>query len=92
MLATDLNKHAVEGNIGDKEIIERYGSATRNEELIIVVNFAKRMDLAVVNTYLKKNDKHRVTYKSGGKSTQVDYIVCRIRDLKEICNCKVNVR
>ena len=57
----------------------------------MVVDFAKRMDLAIVNIYFKKNDKHRVTYKSGGKSTQVDYVMCRRRNLKEMCNCKVIV-
>ena len=31
----------------------------------------------VVNTYFKKKDEHRVTYKSSGKSTQVDYVMCR---------------
>ena len=47
------------------------------------------MDLTIVNTYFKKKDEHRVTYKSGGKSTQVDYVMCRRRNLKEMCDCKV---
>ena len=55
----------------------------------MVVDFGKRMDLAIVNTYFKKKDEHRVTYKNGGKSTQVDYVMCRRRNLKEMCNCKV---
>ena len=55
----------------------------------MVVDFGKRMNLAIVNTYFKKKDKHRVTYKSGGKSTQVDYVMCRRRKLKEMCDCKV---
>ena len=32
-----------------------------------------------------------MTYKSGGKSTQVDYVICRRRNLKEMCDCKVIV-
>ena len=28
-------------------------------------------------------------YKSGGNSTQVDYVMCRRRNLKEMCDCKV---
>ena len=47
------------------------------------------MDLAIVNTYFKKKDEHRVTYKIDGKSTQVDYVMCRRRNLKEMCDCKV---
>ena len=30
-------------------------------------------------------------YKSGGKSTQVDYVTCRKRNLKEMCDCNVIV-
>ena len=56
-----------EGNIGDEEIMGRYGAGTKNKEGLMVVDFGKRMDLAIVNTYFKKKDEHRVTYKSGGK-------------------------
>ena len=89
VLGADLNGHVGEGNIGDEEIMGRYGAGTRNKEGSMVVDFGKRMDLAIVNTYLKKKDEHRVTYKSGGKSTQVDYVMCRRRNLKEMCDCKV---
>ena len=84
-----LNGHVGEGNIGDEEIMGMYGAGTRNKEESMVVDFGKRMDLAIVNTYLKKKDKRKVTYKSRGKSTQVDYVMCRRRNLKEMCNCKV---
>ncbi|KAK3545596.1 hypothetical protein QTP70_008146 [Hemibagrus guttatus] len=57
----------------------------------MVVDFAKRMDMAGVNTYFQKREEHRVTYKSGGRSTQVDYILCRRGNLKEINDCKVVV-
>ena len=57
-----------EGNKGDEEIMGRYGAGTRNKEGSIVADFDKRMDLAIVDTYFKKKDKHRVTYTSGGKS------------------------
>ena len=54
-------------NIGDEEIMGKYGVGTRNKEGSMVVGFGKRMNLALVNTYFKKKDKHRVTYKSGRK-------------------------
>ena len=57
----------------------------------MVVEFAKRMDLAIINTYFKKKDEHRVTYKSGGKSTQEDYVMCQRRNLKKMSDCKVIV-
>ena len=70
VFCADLNGHVGEGNIGDEEIMGRYGAGTRNKEGLMVVEFEKRMDLAIVNTYFKKKDEHKVTYKSGGKSTQ----------------------
>ena len=80
VLGADLNRHVAEGSIGDEEIMGRYGGKTRNKERSMVVDFAKRMDLAIVNTYSKKKHEHKVTYKSGGKSTQVDYVMCRRRN------------
>ena len=91
VLGADLNGHVDEGNIEDEEIMGRYGAGTRNKEGSMVVNFGKRMNLAFVNTYFKKKVEHRVTYKSGGKSTQVDYVMCRRSNLKEMCDCKVIV-
>ncbi|KAK3555035.1 hypothetical protein QTP86_005695 [Hemibagrus guttatus] len=69
----------------------KFGVKERNLEGQMVVDFAKRMDMAVVNTYFQKREEHRVTYKSGGRSTQVDYILCRRGNLKEISDCKVVV-
>ena len=69
ILGADLNGHVGKGNIGDKEIMGRYGAGTRNKEGSMVVDFRKRMDLAIFNTYFKKKDEHRVTNKSERKST-----------------------
>ncbi|KAK3520628.1 hypothetical protein QTP70_029397 [Hemibagrus guttatus] len=69
----------------------KFGVKERNLEGQMVVDFAKRMDMGVVNTYFQKREEHRVTYKSGGRRTQVDYILCRRDNLKEISDCKVVV-
>ena len=67
VIGADLNGYVGERNIEDKKTMRRYGGGTKNKQGSMVVDFAKRMDLAIVNTYFKKKDKHRVTYKSGGK-------------------------
>ena len=67
VLGADLNGHVGEGNKGDEEVMGRYGAGAKNKEGSMVVDFGKRMDLTIVNTYFKKKDEHRVTYKSGGK-------------------------
>ncbi|KAK3511538.1 hypothetical protein QTP70_009333 [Hemibagrus guttatus] len=91
VIGADFNGHVGEGNTGDEEVMGKFGVKERNLEGQMVVDFAKRMDMAVVNTYFQKREKHRVTYKSGGRRTQVDYILCRRGNLKEISDCKVVV-
>ena len=54
VLGVDLNGHGGEENKGDEEIMGSYGARTRNKEGLVVVDFANRMDLAIVDTYFKK--------------------------------------
>ena len=89
VIGADFNGHVGEGNRGDENVMGRYGDKARNAEGQMVVDFATRMEMAVVNTYFKKREEHRVTYTSGGMSTQVDYIICRRAYLKEIGDYKV---
>ncbi|KAK3528570.1 hypothetical protein QTP70_003744 [Hemibagrus guttatus] len=91
VIGADFNGHVGEGNTGDEEVMGKFGVKERNLEGQMVGDFAKRMDMAVVNTYFQKREEHRVTYKSGGRRTQVDYILCRRGNLKEISDCKVVV-
>ncbi|KAK3518305.1 hypothetical protein QTP86_003737, partial [Hemibagrus guttatus] len=91
VIGADFNGHVGEGNTGDEEVMGKFGVKERNLEGQMVVDFAKRMDMGVVNTFFQKREEHRVTYKSGGRSTQVDYILCRRGNLKEISDCKVVV-
>ena len=89
IIGADLNGHVGEGNRGDEEVMGRYGYGRRNEEGQGIVDFAKRAEMAVLNTYFRKGEEQRVTYRSGGRSTQVDYLVCKRRHLKEVSDCYV---
>ena len=89
VIGADYNGHVGEGNGGNENMMGRYGDKTRNAEGRRVVDFATRLEMAVLNTHFKNREEHRVTYKSGGRSTQVDYIVCRMAYLTEIGDCKV---
>ncbi|KAK3542731.1 hypothetical protein QTP70_000088 [Hemibagrus guttatus] len=91
VIGADFNGHVGEGYTGDEEVMGKFGVKERNLEGQTVVDFATRMDMAVVNIYFQKREDHRVTYKSGVRSTQVDYILCRRGNLKEISDCKVVV-
>ncbi|KAK3518291.1 hypothetical protein QTP86_003825, partial [Hemibagrus guttatus] len=91
VIGPDFNGHVGEGNTGDEVVMGKFGVKERNLEGQMVVDFVKRMDMGVVNTYFQKREEHRVTYKSGGRRTQVDCILCRRGNLKEISDCKVVV-
>ncbi|KAK3570532.1 hypothetical protein QTP86_022066 [Hemibagrus guttatus] len=72
VIGVDFNGHVGEGNRGDEEVMGKFGVKERSLEEQMVVDFAKRMDMAVVNTYFQKREEHRVTYKSGGRRTQIE--------------------
>ncbi|KAK3525621.1 hypothetical protein QTP70_001440 [Hemibagrus guttatus] len=76
MIGADFNGHVGEGNRGDEEVMGKFGVKKRNLEGQMVVDFAKRMDMAVVNTYFQKREEHRVTYKSGARQHRM--VVCRM--------------
>ena len=75
VVGADLNGHVGEGTNGNEECMGRYGLGKRNNEAQAVVDFAKRKEIAITNTYFVKKPAHRVTYSSGGRSWQVDYIM-----------------
>ncbi|XP_063875050.1 uncharacterized protein LOC135108205 [Scylla paramamosain] len=89
VIGADFNVHIGEGNNGDEDVMGKYGVGKRNEEGQMVVDCAKQMEMALVNTYFKKRGEHRVTHMSGGRSTQVEFILRREYNLKEFSDCKV---
>ncbi|KAK3534205.1 hypothetical protein QTP86_004797 [Hemibagrus guttatus] len=74
VIGADFNGHVGEGNRGDEEVMGKFGVKERNLEGQMVVDFAKRMDMAVVNTYFQKREEHRVTYKSGDLEKAYDRV------------------
>ncbi|KAK3515420.1 hypothetical protein QTP70_018872 [Hemibagrus guttatus] len=74
VIGVDFNGHVGEENTGDEEVMGKFGVKERNLEGQVVVDFAKRMDMAVVNTYFQKREEHRVTYKSGDLEKAYDRV------------------
>ncbi|KAI5091803.1 hypothetical protein C0J45_19009 [Silurus meridionalis] len=54
VIGGDFNGHVGEGKKGDEEVIGRYGLKERNVEGQMMVDFAKRMKMAVVYAFFKK--------------------------------------
>ncbi|KAK3542477.1 hypothetical protein QTP86_027738 [Hemibagrus guttatus] len=78
VIEADFNGHAGEGNTGDEEVMGKFGVKERNLEGQMVVDFAKRMDMGVVNTYFQKREEHRVTYKSGDTMASARTSACLV--------------
>ncbi|GJX72808.1 retrovirus-related pol polyprotein LINE-1 [Tanacetum coccineum] len=66
-----------------------FGYEVRNEEGRSILDFATAHDLVVVNSYFKKRDHHLITFQSGGRCTQIDYLLVRRGDLKACKDYKV---
>ena len=73
MFGADYNELVSEGNRGYEEVMSKFGVKEKKPEEQMVMDFENRMEMAVV-TSSQKGEKHNVTNKSGGRSTQVDYM------------------
>ena len=91
VVRADLNGHVGEGNNGDDECMGRHGLGKRNNEGQAMVDFAEKMELAITNAYYVKKPAHTVTYNSGKRSLQVDYVMVRRRKIRKVVDTKVIV-
>lgn len=89
VIGADLNGHVGRENEAVKRIHGGHGCEGRNPEGESIIDFAVAFDMAVVNTFFKKKIEHLITYKSGGRYSQIDYILYKRSGLTEVKNCKV---
>ncbi|KAK3548895.1 hypothetical protein QTP70_021245, partial [Hemibagrus guttatus] len=80
VIGADFNGHVGEGNRGDEEVMDKFGVKERNLEGQMVVDYAKRMDMAVVNIYFQKREEHRVTYTNVTRSCW--FLLYNIRSIR----------
>ena len=85
----DLNGHIGRSRDGIERIHGGWGMRDRNDEGEKIVDTAMAFDLAIVNTFFEKKVNQLVTYNSGGRESQIDFLMCRRCHLKEVINCKV---
>lgn len=90
IIGADLN-----GHVGQKENEIRgrvhggWSVGGENDKGRRIVDFALASDFILANTFFKKPDNQLVTYKSGGNTSQIDFIMYRRQNIKEVKNCKV---
>ena len=88
-IGADLNAHLGEKGEGYKRVHGGEGYGIRNDDGQKTLESLEALDLAAVNTFYKKKESQKVTYKSGNSKSQVDFILTRRRDLKLFRDCKV---
>ena len=89
IVGADLNGHVGNENNVIGRVHGGCGIGERNPEGEHIIDFALSFDMAIVNTYFRKKQEHLITYKSGGRYSQIDYFLYRRLRLGEVKNCKV---
>ena len=85
----DLNGHVGKESEGFEEVDGGHGYGNRNREGRSILEMAQRRELVVCNTWYRKKEEHIITYSSGGRSSQIDYILVNKKEIKNLKNCKV---
>ena len=89
VVAGYLNGHVGSDRIGYEEVHGGHGVGAPNEDGIKVLDFVTTYQMRIPNTSYLKRKNHLVTYSSGGRETQIDYIMVRKEHASECRNCKV---
>lgn len=71
-MGANLNGGVGDRSKSDKDVMGRHEVSERNVEGQVAVDFAKRMELAINNTFFVKKPVHRITYSSSGQHLQMD--------------------
>lgn len=83
----DFNGHIGQNNDGVRRIHGGKGMGERNTDGEKALDFAVAFDMAILNTFFTKNSYR--TYRSGNRESQIDFLLYRRDNIKEVEDCKV---
>ncbi|XP_071699628.1 uncharacterized protein [Rutidosis leptorrhynchoides] len=89
IIGGDLNGHIGADAKGYEGTHGGFGYGVRNEEGRSILEFFIAHDLVVTNSFFKKQDAQLATFHSGGRSTQIDFLLLGKGDLRNCRDCKV---
>ena len=89
MVGGDMNGLIGNGNDAIKRAHGGNAFGEGNEDGEKIVDLALSFDLVIGNTVFRKKNEHLITYCSGDRASQIDFLLYRRKDIKEIRNCKV---
>ena len=85
----DLNGHVGSTNAGYELAHGGFGYGSRNQEGEDILDFVVAYNLVIANTFFRKRDSHLVTFSSGHRSSQIDFVLTRREDKQACLDCKV---
>ena len=85
----DFNGHVGKCAVGFEGIHGEYGTAKRNVEGRMLLDFCVQEELCVANTWYKKRDERKVTYSSGGNDAEIDFVLVETERRKHPRDVKV---
>ena len=81
-----MNGHVGKNNNGFNTVHGGGGHGDGNREGEAILDEAVAHGLVILNTLFKKRESHLVTYESGGRRSQIDYIMTRMQDKRKTGN------
>ncbi len=83
MIGGDLNGHIGTDREGFEEVMGWHGYGERNAEGERILECCQGRGLQVINTMFEKEDEKKVTYKSGGAATQIDFWLSGLSNISQ---------
>ncbi|VDL69559.1 unnamed protein product [Nippostrongylus brasiliensis] len=87
-VAGDLNGHVGISEDGFK-CHGGFGFGIRNEDGERILEYACSNNLAITNTMFRKRPSHLISFYSGNRRSQIDYVLVRRRDAKLVSDARV---
>jgi hypothetical protein len=77
VIGGDLNGHVGELAEGDEEVHGGFGYGKRNEEGERILEFCEAMEMKVLSTWERNDERKRITFELGEVTSMIDYILVR---------------
>ena len=85
----DFNGHVVEEIKGFGGVNGGNGIGKRNAKERMLLEFCEERELCVANTWFKKTDERKITFKSGNNESEIDFILVSKENRKFLKNVNV---
>ena len=89
VLGGDFNGHVGEHSAGFEDPHEGSGLGMRNQGGLHIPDFCVANKLVITNTFFRKNKSRPITFSCGGNHIQIDFILVRRAQLRNIKYRKV---